>query len=82
MLRVAKEAGAEFSFASNTRLLRVPTPDYCVEMAREVPLTKADMFTPPRAGNHSEGPSFGFDSSSALSTHMAKKGRSASRRLR
>ena len=50
MLRVAKEAGAKFSFGSNTRIPRVDPLDYCVEMARKVPLTKADMFAPAVAG--------------------------------
>lgn len=50
LLRVAKEAGAKFSFGSNTRLPKVNTLDYCVQMARQVPLAKADMFTPAPAG--------------------------------
>jgi hypothetical protein len=50
LLRVAKEAGAKFSFGSNTRLPRVNTLDYCIEMARKLPLTKADMFVPALAG--------------------------------
>jgi len=50
LLRLAKEAGAKFSFGSNTRLPKVNTLDYCVEMAQKLSLTKADMFTPAPAG--------------------------------
>ena len=50
LLRVAKEAGAKLSFGSNTRLPRVNTLDYCVEMARKLGLTRADVFAPAPAG--------------------------------
>jgi histidinol phosphatase-like PHP family hydrolase len=49
-LEIAKDAGAKFSFGSNGRYPRMGKIDYCLQMAKELSLTKADMFTPPPAG--------------------------------
>ena len=45
-LKIAKAAGAKFSFGSNGRYPNMGKLDYCLEMARELALRKADMFTP------------------------------------
>ena len=45
-LKVAKAAGAKFSFGSNGRYPNMGKLDYSLEMARELSLTRADMFTP------------------------------------
>lgn len=49
-LRLAKEAGAKFSFGSNFRGPDVGILDYCLEMARELGLTRSDLFTPAPPG--------------------------------
>jgi histidinol phosphatase-like PHP family hydrolase len=54
-LRMAKEAGAKFSFGSNIRGPQVGTLDYCVAMARKIGLKRADMFTPAPRGRKAEG---------------------------
>jgi len=45
-LKIAKAAGAKFSFGSNGRYPNMGKLEYCLEMARELALKKADMFTP------------------------------------
>jgi histidinol phosphatase-like PHP family hydrolase len=45
-LRVAREAGARFSFGSNIHGPDVGMLDYCIEMARALKLTRKDIFTP------------------------------------
>lgn len=47
-LRLAKAAGATFAFGSNGRYPHMGKLDYAVQMAKEIGLTRADMFTPPR----------------------------------
>ena len=49
-LRVAKEAGVRFSFGSNIRGPNVGKLDYCVETARALGLSQANMFTPAPPG--------------------------------
>ena len=45
-LKLAKAAGAKFSFGSNGRYPNMGKLDYSFEMARELDLKPADMFTP------------------------------------
>jgi len=45
-LKIAKAAGAKFSFGSNGRYPKMGKIDYCLAMARELGLTKADLFAP------------------------------------
>ena len=45
-LDVAKAAGVKFTFGSNGRYPNMGKLDYSLQMARELGLTKADMFTP------------------------------------
>ena len=45
-LRLAKAAGAKFSFGSNGRYPKMGLLDHSVEMAQTLGLTAADMFTP------------------------------------
>ena len=45
-LKVAKAAGAKFSFGSNGRYPNMGNLDYSIEMARALELTGADMFIP------------------------------------
>jgi histidinol phosphatase-like PHP family hydrolase len=45
-LRLAKTAGAKFSFGSNGRYPNMGKLDYCLEMARTLGLRRADMFSP------------------------------------
>jgi histidinol phosphatase-like PHP family hydrolase len=49
-LKMAKEAGAKFSFGSNIRGPEVGKMDYCVEMAKKLGLTREQMFTPAPPG--------------------------------
>jgi histidinol phosphatase-like PHP family hydrolase len=49
-LRLAKAAGARFSFGSNGRYPKMGQLDYSLEMARALSLTPADLFTPPPGG--------------------------------
>jgi histidinol phosphatase-like PHP family hydrolase len=49
-LRIAREAGARFSFGSNGRYPKMGLLDYSLEMARALSLTPADLFTPPPGG--------------------------------
>jgi hypothetical protein len=49
-LRLAKAAGATFSFGSNGRYPKMGLLDYSLEMARALDLTPADLFTPPPGG--------------------------------
>jgi histidinol phosphatase-like PHP family hydrolase len=49
-LEIAKAAGAKFSFGSNGRYPNMGKLDYCLQMATELGLTKADLFTPPPDG--------------------------------
>lgn len=49
-LRLAKQAGAKFSFGSNIRGAGVGKLDYCLEMARELELKREDIFTPAPPG--------------------------------
>lgn len=49
-LKMARSAGAKFSFGSNIHGLGVGQLDYCVEMAKELGLRSKDMFTPAPAG--------------------------------
>jgi histidinol phosphatase-like PHP family hydrolase len=49
-LKVAKEAGAKFSFGSNGRKENSGRMAYCFEAARTLGLKKSDMFTPAPAG--------------------------------
>jgi histidinol phosphatase-like PHP family hydrolase len=46
-LEIAKAAGVKFTFGSNGRYPNMGKLAYCLEMARELGLTKADMFIPP-----------------------------------
>lgn len=50
MLRLAKRAGAKFSFGSNIHGLDVGNLNYGVEMAKELGLKRTDMFAPAPAG--------------------------------
>ncbi len=45
-LKLARESGAKFSFGSNIHGLDVGKLDYCVQAARQLGLTKKDIFTP------------------------------------
>ncbi len=45
-LRMAKDAGAKFSFGSNRHGREVGTISYCLEMARKLELTPERIFTP------------------------------------
>lgn len=45
-LEIAKAAGAKFSFGSNGRYPNMGKLDYCLQAAKELGLTKADIFTP------------------------------------
>jgi histidinol phosphatase-like PHP family hydrolase len=45
-LKIAKAAGVKFSFGSNGRYPDMGKLDYSIAMAKELGLTKADMFTP------------------------------------
>ena len=49
-LEIAKAAGAKFSFGSNGRYPNMGKLDYSLDMARQLGLTKADLFTPAPAG--------------------------------
>jgi len=49
-LRLAKDAGLKFAFGSNGRYPNMGKLDYCVQTARELGLTKADMFVPAQDG--------------------------------
>jgi len=49
-LRMAKAAGAKFSFGSNAHDESVGILDYGVKMAKELGLTRSDMFMPAPAG--------------------------------
>jgi histidinol phosphatase-like PHP family hydrolase len=49
-IRLAKSAGAKFSFGSNGRYPKMGLIDYCVDMAHEVGLKASDMFAPPPDG--------------------------------
>jgi histidinol phosphatase-like PHP family hydrolase len=45
-LKLAKAAGARFSFGSNGRYPNMGKLDYCLEMARQIDLKPTDLFTP------------------------------------
>jgi histidinol phosphatase-like PHP family hydrolase len=45
-LKLAKAAGAKFSFGSNGRYPNMGKLEYCFEMARQLELSPADMFVP------------------------------------
>lgn len=49
-LKLARAAGARFSFGSNGRYPKMGLLDYSVAMARELGLTATDLFTPAPAG--------------------------------
>lgn len=49
-LKAAKKAGAKFSFGSNIHGLDVGKLDYCLEAAKELGLTKRDIFVPAPRG--------------------------------
>jgi histidinol phosphatase-like PHP family hydrolase len=49
-LKMAKAAGATFSFGSNGRYPNMGKLDYCLEMARVLGLKKGDMFSPAPPG--------------------------------
>jgi histidinol phosphatase-like PHP family hydrolase len=49
-LKLAKAAGAKFSFGSNGRYPNMGKLDYCFEVARQLDLKPSDMFTPAPAG--------------------------------
>jgi histidinol phosphatase-like PHP family hydrolase len=49
-LRLAKEAGARFSFGSNIRGPNVGKLDYCLEMVEALGLTRKEIFTPAPPG--------------------------------
>ena len=44
-LRMAKAAGAKFSFGSNGRYPKMGLLDYSIQMAKELGLKRDDMFT-------------------------------------
>jgi histidinol phosphatase-like PHP family hydrolase len=50
MLRLAKRAGAKFSFGSNIHGLDVGNLDYSLQMAKELGLKRTDLFTPAPPG--------------------------------
>jgi hypothetical protein len=49
-LKIAKAAGARFSFGSNIHGLDVGNIGYCLEMAKELGLQRSDVFSPQPAG--------------------------------
>ena len=49
-LIMARAAGAKFSFGSNGRYPNMGKLDYCVQIAKELGLTRREMFTPARDG--------------------------------
>ena len=49
-LEIAKAAGVKFSFGSNGRYPNMGRLDYCLDMAKQLGLTKADLFTPAPEG--------------------------------
>lgn len=49
-LRMAKDAGARFSFGTNTSGSNVGKLDYSIAMAKKLKLTSADIFTPAPPG--------------------------------
>lgn len=49
-LKMARQAGARFSFGSNIHGLDVGKRDYCLEMAQELGLNRRHIFTPAPAG--------------------------------
>lgn len=49
-LKIAKAAGAKFSFGSNIHGLDVGNIGYCLEMAKELGLKRSDIFSPAPAG--------------------------------
>ncbi len=49
-LKMARQAGAKFSFGSNIHGLDVGRLDYCVEAAKELGLTKSEIFVPAPRG--------------------------------
>ncbi len=49
-LKMAKAAGAKFSFGSNGRYPNMGKLDYSVQMAKELGLKASDMFTPAPKG--------------------------------
>ncbi|MBI2433529.1 MAG: hypothetical protein HYV26_11725 [Candidatus Hydrogenedentes bacterium] len=49
-LRLAKEAGAKFSFGSNGRYPKMGLIDYCLESAAALQLTPADIYLPSPLG--------------------------------
>jgi histidinol phosphatase-like PHP family hydrolase len=49
-LKLAKAAGATFSFGSNGRYPNMGRLDYCLDMARQLGLRQADLFTPAPPG--------------------------------
>jgi histidinol phosphatase-like PHP family hydrolase len=49
-LKMAKEAGAKFSFGSNIRGPNVGKLDYCIEMVKNLGLKREDIFTPAPPG--------------------------------
>ncbi len=49
-LKIAKACGARFSFGSNGRYPNMGKLDYSIETARELKLTRADMFAPAPPG--------------------------------
>lgn len=49
-LEIAKAAGVKFSFGSNGRYPKMGLLDYCLQMAGQLRLTAADMFTPAPEG--------------------------------
>lgn len=49
-LKMARAAGAKFSFGSNGRYTNMGKLDYCIQVAEELHLTRHEMFTPARDG--------------------------------
>ncbi|MCY2991891.1 MAG: hypothetical protein NTY19_29040 [Planctomycetota bacterium] len=49
-LEIAKAAGVKFTFGSNGRYPKMGQLDYSLQMARELQLTKADLFSPAADG--------------------------------
>ena len=49
-LKIAKAAGVKFSFGSNGRYPKMGLLDYSISMAKELGLTRADMFMPAPEG--------------------------------
>jgi len=52
-LKMAKEAGAKFSFGSNIRGPNVGKLDYCIEMVKTLGLKREDVFVPAAPGKKS-----------------------------